>query len=313
MKVDVFNLREDAVVRRYVDLPKLFHLLLSRRIFLPSVGLLREGDPFECNILPRGRYSRFSEPNLKALARKLSAFLPERFFEREGKREAATTHYLSLVDGEPRAELEKCVWKLECEKLSKEIVCSCWYEGEPESEATWKLYANQHGVAIETTVKQLKASIKGGYPDAWNVQPDPPFEHCYTIAKVKYLDTSKRKLPDFYCDNPWMLKRNSFRYEREIRIFHKVDHRIFLFNGGANVEVDVGTLINRIVISPFLPEQTWVPIGCAIKRIFQGIEPKIPESKICVERSRLLLAPSEKDKIFEALSWKSVEPLAGLF
>ena len=202
--------QESAIIRRYVDLPKLFHLLLSRRLFFPSLGLLRERDPFECAIFPPGRYSRLSEPILKIRARDLAEVLPERFWHREGNRRAAIADYLALVGKTPRAELEKCVWALEREKLLEQIVCSCWYEGEPESEAMWRLYANQHGVAIETTVKQLKASLKQGYPDAGDAQPDPPFKQCYTVANVKYLEISKASLPPFYRQNPWMLKRASF-------------------------------------------------------------------------------------------------------
>ncbi len=302
--------QESTIIRRYVDLPKLFHLLLSRRLFFPSLGLLRERDPFECATFPPGRYSRLSEPTLKTRARDLADALPEHLCHREGNRRAATADYLALVEETPRAELEKCVWELEREKLLEQIVCSCWYQGEPESEAMWKLYANQHGVAIETTVKQLKASIKKGYPDAWNAQPDPPFKHCYTVARVKYLDTPKASIPPFYCQNPWMLKRASFGYESEIRIFHEVDHRISLLNGGVNVEVDVGNLVNRIIISPFLSEQTWVPIGSAIEKIVQEIETQ--GRKIRVERSQLLSTPSYQNKIFQALSWETVKPLVGV-
>jgi hypothetical protein len=302
---------EGAIIRRYVDLPKLFHLLLSRRLFFPSLGLLRKRDPFECATFPPGRYSRLSQPTLKTRARELADLLPERLCHRERNRPAATADYLALVEETPRAELEKCVWELERGKLLERVVCSCWYEGESESEAMWKLYANQHGVAIESTVKQLKASIKEGYPDAWNIQPDPAFEQCYTVAKVKYVDTSKGSIPPFYCQNPWMLKRASFGHESEIRISHEVDHRISLLDGGVNVEVDVENLVNRIVIGPFLSQQTWVPIGSAIETIVKGIKTRPP--KIRVERSQLLSAPSYENKIFETLSWKTVESLIGLF
>src|ERR1700731_847517 len=118
--------QESAIIRRYIDFPKLLHLLVSKRLFLPSLGLLRERDRFECATFPRGRYSHLSEPILKTYARDLEDLLPEPFCQREGGRPAATDHYSSLVEGTPRAEIEKCVWELEREKLLERVVCSCW-------------------------------------------------------------------------------------------------------------------------------------------------------------------------------------------
>ena len=303
--------QESAIIRRYIDFPKLLHLLVSKRLFFPSLGLLRERDRFECATFPRGRYSHLSEPILKTYARDLADLLPEPFCQREGGRPAATDHYSSLVEGTPRAEIEKCVWELEREKLLERVVCSCWYKGESESEAMWKLYANQHGVAIESTVKRLTSSIKAGYPDAWNAPPDSSFEQYYTVAKVKYSDSLEESTSSFYHQNPWMVKRASFRYENEIRISHEVDHRISLLNGGVNVEVDVGNLIKRIVGSPFLSEQSWVPIGRAIEIILEGM--KTPREKIPVERSPLIFTPSYQNEIFEALRSKTEGSLVGVF
>jgi len=64
------------------------------------------------------------------------------------------------------------------------IAVNCWHANDCESEAMWRLYAdNGKAVAIETSVDALKESIKSGMSG-----------HIVHIYPVKYLDFFDRAL-----------------------------------------------------------------------------------------------------------------------
>jgi hypothetical protein len=83
---------------------------------------------------------------------------------------------------------------------------SCWYMGEGESYAMWKIYdAAGKGVAIRTTAGRLKESLIG-------TRQPPAFG-----AMVQYVDYAKTFIPEgmFF---PYIHKRPSFSYENEYRL-----------------------------------------------------------------------------------------------
>src|SRR5262249_14030892 len=82
---------------------------------------------------------------------------------------------------------------------------NCWTRSSYESVAMWRLYVGQgNGVAIQSTFTRLR--------DAVGDEPRPVF-----IGKVEYLDYDRDVIPERNTFYPFMRKRRSFEYEREVR------------------------------------------------------------------------------------------------
>ena len=81
-------------------------------------------------------------------------------------------------------ELKQAAWFGEHSRLKQELVCSCWYGGEMESDAMWRLYCEHVGVAITTSVSRLKRAVSCFVPKLFS-------EHFkLSLAKVTYEDTA---------------------------------------------------------------------------------------------------------------------------
>jgi hypothetical protein len=129
---------------------------------------------------------------------------------------------------------------------------NCWHRNDVESVAMWKLYTRgMDGVAIETTVGDLKASLQGE-------------ESSIVIGQVKYVDHANQAA---FGENPppgvaaIFVKRRSFEHENEVRLAVDdepfVDSELDYVKGplsGGNVMVDTNALIRRIVASPGYPQ-----------------------------------------------------------
>lgn len=84
---------------------------------------------------------------------------------------------------------------------------NCWYMGDAESYAMWKLYdAAGKGVAVRTTAGRLKQALIGGH--------QPPIAG----AKVTYVDYASSFIPEGNLFFPYVHKRLSFEFEREYRL-----------------------------------------------------------------------------------------------
>jgi hypothetical protein len=64
----------NEVLRRFVDLPKLFDLISTQTIFLPQLKRLFEGDPFEC--AARKSYETWDVHRLRQKALDLQCYAP---------------------------------------------------------------------------------------------------------------------------------------------------------------------------------------------------------------------------------------------
>lgn len=145
----------------------------------------------------------------------------------------------------------------------------CWYLGEHESEAMWKLYANE-GIAIQSTVGRLVGSL----PPA-TVTEDPARTPIY-IGVVNYIDYAKDITRPMVAPDgtqrwnnayiPLMHKRKSFEHERELRAVLTAagdghddagDGTMVLRSAipqeGCHVPVDLRHLVEQIVVSPNMP------------------------------------------------------------
>ena len=109
---------------------------------------------------------------------------------------------------------------------------NCWHKNPHESDAMWKLYsASGQGVAIESTIGQLKDSV----------QPHQNLE----IGSVVYLDENESSKELGKLD-VLLWKRKSFEHEKELRaIIPLKTPKESIF-----IKCDLEKLINQIHISP---------------------------------------------------------------
>jgi hypothetical protein len=266
---------KSATIRRFVDLPKAFDLLTLDRLFMPTIATLRKGDPSECRIpVPVPEHiKRMRGKNLKDQALKLAERMLRKPMNSISVSPPSETERIKCLEEVKRWSddaLKDFVSAREAKDNSEYIVCNCWHTGSYESDAMWKIYAYQHGVVIVSTVERLSKALVGRYWPGKEPQKD---RHDYTIALIQYTNPDKpeelerlpEKLKDFYGQHPWMLKRESFRHEQELRVFHKMREHVRL--AGVEVSVNVQELIEKIVLNPFSPNSARFPVHVALDEI----------------------------------------------
>jgi len=144
------------------------------------------------------------------------------------------------------------------EARRKYVAISCWHENEHENHGMWQTYLKDrtNGVAIQTTVRELKESLG-------NVKG-------LSFYKVVYLNFKTETIPGDFAKtllyDPFALKRLEFKWENEIRFCfckeEKLDGVEFI-NGkydyipkdtipepGIGIEVGLEKMIKRIYLCP---------------------------------------------------------------
>ena len=148
----------------------------------------------------------------------------------------------------------------------KLLCISCWHVNQFDSDAMWKLYATRdRGIAIQTTIKNLKMSFR-----------DHP--QRIDIAKVKYIDYSKKDITYSNLLDRFSTKGISFEHEHELRLFvldlnpndfaeiELEDYKKTIINltkihgdvkrddNGIYVKVDLNHYLENVIVSPLSPE-----------------------------------------------------------
>ena len=119
------------------------------------------------------------------------------------------------------------------------VVISSWHTNEYESFAMWQIFTkNNEGLAIQSTIGRLKEALR----------PERHFEQY--IGEVNYIDYKKEYIPFDDAFFPFLFKRKSFQYEREIRVISDVTNHQITINDGLKIHVDINTLIEKIYIHP---------------------------------------------------------------
>jgi hypothetical protein len=133
-------------------------------------------------------------------------------------------------------------------QLRESVLVSCWHISEYESAAMWKLYARcDKGVAIKSTVQSLIDSIECA-------------EEVH-VGAVRYRDYDLARFPSMNVFHPFVSKRQSFEYERELRAVIWDEERFAGLSGtyplpehrcsrGMLVKADLGRLIEEIRVVP---------------------------------------------------------------
>lgn len=124
---------------------------------------------------------------------------------------------------------------------------NCWHMAEVESVAMWRVYAPLgQGVAVRSTYRRLTENL---------LCSDPVY-----IGVVRYVDPAAEWIPEGNMMWPFLHKRLSFDYERELRAvvptFPQTDGKIDVSLEtvpGLALEVDLGQLVESIYVAPDQP------------------------------------------------------------
>jgi hypothetical protein len=121
----------------------------------------------------------------------------------------------------------------------EKVAISSWHINEYESFAMWQIFTqNSEGLAIQSTVKRLQDALI------------PEKNYKQYIGEVNYIDYKKEYIPFDDMFFPFLFKRKSFQYEREVRIITDVADSKIKLNDGLKINVDISQLIEKIYIHP---------------------------------------------------------------
>jgi hypothetical protein len=121
----------------------------------------------------------------------------------------------------------------------EKVVVSSWHINEYESFAMWQIFTqNSEGLAIQSTTGRLQKALEAEKKSK------------QYIGSVKYIDYKKEYIPFDDMFFPFMFKRKSFQYEREIRIISDLSDSKLSINDGVKIDVDIDQLIEKIYIHP---------------------------------------------------------------
>jgi len=121
----------------------------------------------------------------------------------------------------------------------EKVAISSWHINEYESFAMWQIFTqNSEGLAIQSTIGRLQKALK----------PENNFDQY--IGEVNYIDYKKEYIPFDDLFFPFLFKRKSFQYEREVRIITDTSQSTLKLNDGLKINVDINQLIEKIYIHP---------------------------------------------------------------
>jgi hypothetical protein len=103
----------------------------------------------------------------------------------------------------------------------------------------WQIFTQKsEGLAIQSTLGRLQDSLV------------PETNYKQHIGEVNYIDYKKEYIPFDNTFFPFLFKRKSFQYEREIRIISDVTSHNLTIDNGLKIDVDINKLIEKIYIHP---------------------------------------------------------------
>jgi hypothetical protein len=121
----------------------------------------------------------------------------------------------------------------------EKVAVSSWHINEYESFAMWQIFTqNSEGLAIQSTIGRLQKAVN----------PEKNFDQY--IGEVNYIDYKKEYIPFDDSFFPFLFKRKSFQYEREVRIITDTSQSNLKLNEGLKINVDINELIEKIYIHP---------------------------------------------------------------
>lgn len=144
---------------------------------------------------------------------------------------------------------------------------NCWYLGNEESEAMWRLYCRDNtGVAIQTTYKSLTDSISNN-------------EDIF-MGKVSYIDYEKHNFPDANLFFPVMHKRIAFSHENEVRLVISKENTKDKNITGVHVDWEPAKYIQKVYVNPYAPVYYYETIVKIIGTFMPELSSKIEWSQM---------------------------------
>ncbi|WP_130912688.1 DUF2971 domain-containing protein [Pseudomonas sp. Sample_9] len=217
----VGDLSGEEIIWRYMTLDRLINLLDDRALFMTGLGAYSKSDPYEG--------------------------YPPPIVLKQVKNQCPTSMYFSH-DASNSQDLNN--FKVFAERIFLSRAVSCWYQGNEESEAMWKIYGDTgKAIAIRTTTGKLAEALGD--------------EFHGKIARVLYINYTKVTQEDAdavmgaHAQNALLdpiYKRHSYAHEKEVRIYMPIKN--------ANIHdpdsyksqlapIDYVDMIDEIVVSPF--------------------------------------------------------------
>ena len=103
----------------------------------------------------------------------------------------------------------------------------------------WQIFTQKNeGLAIQSTLGKLQKAL----------EVDSDFEQY--IGEVNYIDYKKEYIPFENTFFPFLFKRKSFQYEREVRVISDVTKFNLEIDNGLKIDVNLEELIEKIYIHP---------------------------------------------------------------
>lgn len=218
------SFNDSDTIWRYTNFPKFVNMLETQSLYFTRADILARLDPWE------GHFHKLTF---------LESYKTPDFISKDIEENARKEHPLYLF-------------------------INCWHLNDEESDAMWKIYGKDNGIAIKTTVGKLKNSIKD------------------TNEKIKFnkIDYRKRtKYPEVSDSfERFSVKGISFKHEDEFRLFH------FDENGknyeGKIIIVSISDLVDKILVSPLSPDW-FLNIVKSIWKKYGYSETQIERSSLC--------------------------------
>ena len=185
----------DTVIWRYMDLSKLMSLLTFGLNFTNPNQF---EDPFECAKCTAENFENWKIQEVNLQTNKYVDVIKRTveennipFHDAENLNKALNQMFESI--------------DFNNDDFKKRLLVSCWFEGEEESDAMWKLYSGsyKYGIAIKSTVGMLQKALDEHFDN----------ERKVDIARVKYIDYAKEHIS---ADEVAWCKRKAFKHENEI-------------------------------------------------------------------------------------------------
>jgi hypothetical protein len=175
----------------------------------------------------------------------------------------------------------------------RQYFVNCWHAASHESVAMWKIYATPGaGVSIVTNGARLDHAL-ASIPDRLH------------LGAVRYLEPGMLQIGTRNVFDTVLAKRASYEYEREVRLvywdtddmhdplaadnwndetlrFDDIIEDPRPLTPGRFLDIDVGVLIERVIVSPFAPSW-YTPMICSLRDKLQYEFP--------VHASRLITPP----------------------
>ncbi|MEJ6706238.1 MAG: hypothetical protein QNK49_00910 [Porticoccus sp.] len=235
----------NSTVWRYMSLDKFFEMILSESIYFTNAAKMT--DRYE-GVVPR-----------KTLRSKKKRLLEN------GEDPSDVAIHVSHYD-------------YKFSSLRDLTLINCWSLNSVESYALWKIYLSgeKSGVAIKSTVSNLKKSINSG---------NDPYKEDVYLGKVEYSDYIRDT--DMTRFDVITTKNKFYDFEKEMRLF--IFHYPLSEDGikppynlsnGRHLKVNIDTLIEKIYLSPFAGAWFEDTFRKMIKNICPELESKIVISDV---------------------------------